>query len=98
MRAASGLPVTPFVERGPGAGTLDFTRYNAERLPAFFSLDVRVDRRWQVGATQLVTFIDVQNINGRANVTGLQWDPRAQRVDRSVGLKVLPTIGINWEF
>ena len=98
MRAASGLPVTPFVERGPGAGTLDFTRDNAERLPAFFSLDVRVDRRWQVGATQLVTFIDVQNINGRANVTGLQWDPRAQRVDRSVGLKVLPTIGINWEF
>ncbi len=98
LRAASGLPVTPFVERGAQAGTLDFSRYNAERLPAFLSIDTRVDRRWRVGRTQLVTFLDIQNVNGRENVTGLQWDPREQRVDRSVGLKVLPTIGINWEF
>ena len=98
MRAASGLPATPFIERGAQAGTLDFSRYNAERLPAFLSIDTRVDRRWRVGRTQLVTFLDIQNVNGRENVTGLQWDPREQRVDRSVGLKVLPTIGINWEF
>lgn len=98
LRAASGLPVTPFIERGAQAGTLDFSRYNAERLPAFLSIDTRVDRRWRVGRTQLVTFLDIQNVNGRENVTGLQWDPREQRVDRSVGLKVLPTIGINWEF
>jgi hypothetical protein len=98
MRGATGLPVTPFVERGTQAGTLDFSRYNAQRLPVFFSVDARVDRRWRVGRTQLVTFLDIQNINGRENVTGLQWDPRLQRVDRSVGLKVLPTIGVNWEF
>ncbi len=98
VRAASGLPATPFVERGAEAGTLDFTRYNAERLPAFFSVDARVDRRWRVGRTQLVTFVDIQNVNGRENVTRLRWDPRLQRVDRSVGLKVLPTIGVNLEF
>ncbi len=98
MRAATGLPVTPYIERGGDAGTLDFTRYNAERLPSFFSVDARVDRRWRVGRTQLVTFMDIQNVNARENVTGLQWDPREQRVDRSVGLKVLPTIGVNWEF
>lgn len=98
LRASSGLPVTPFIERGSQAGTLDFGRYNGERLPAFLSIDTRVDRRWRVGRTQLVTFLDIQNANGRENVTGLQWDPREQRVDRSVGLKVLPTIGINWEF
>lgn len=98
LRAATGLPVTPYVERGAEAGTLDFTRYNAERLPSFFSVDARVDRRWRIGRTQLVTFMDIQNVNARENVTGLQWDVREQRVDRSVGLKVLPTIGINWEF
>ncbi|MBK6306149.1 MAG: hypothetical protein IPF47_10735 [Gemmatimonadetes bacterium] len=65
---------------------------------SFFSVDARVDRRWRVGRTRLVTFMDIQNVNARENVTGLQWDPREQRVDRSVGLKVLPTIGVNWEF
>lgn len=98
MRSATGLPVTPYVETGADAGSLDFTRYNAERLPSFFSVDVRVDRRWRVGRTQLVTFLDIQNVNGRENVTGLQWDVREQRVDRSVGLTVLPSIGVNWEF
>lgn len=98
MRASSGVPVTPYVESGPRAGTLDFARYNGERLPAFVSMDARIDRRWSVRGTQLVTFVDVQNVNGRENVTSLQWDAREQRVDRNVGLKVLPTIGINWEF
>jgi TonB dependent receptor/Carboxypeptidase regulatory-like domain/TonB-dependent Receptor Plug Domain len=98
MRTASGLPVTPFVEEGANAGSLDFTRYNTQRLPRFFSVDARVDRRWRVGRTQLVTFLDIQNVNGRANVSALRWDVRAQRVERSEGLRVLPSIGVNWEF
>jgi hypothetical protein len=98
IRGASGVPVTPFVASGPNAGTLDFTRYNAQRLPAFFSVDVRADRRWRVGGTQLVTFFDIQNVNARENVTGLDWDVRLQRVERNTGLRVLPTIGVNWEF
>jgi len=34
----------------------------------------------------------------RDSATGLQWDQRAQRVEQSRGLKVLPPIGANWEF
>jgi hypothetical protein len=90
--------VTPYVASGPDAGTLDFARYNGERLPTFFSVDVRADRRWRVGGTQLVTFFDIQNVNARENVTGLDWDVRLQRVERNTGLRVLPTIGVNWEF
>ena len=97
-RSSSGVPVTPFVTTGPRAGSLDFARYNAERLPYFLSVDARVDRRWAVRGTQFVTFVDVQNANARLNVTGLDWDPRTRTVRQGTGLRVLPTIGLNWEF
>ena len=45
VRGATGLPLTPFTLTGPDAGTLDFTRYNGERLDAFFAADIRVDRQ-----------------------------------------------------
>lgn len=98
MRAATGLPYTPTQTSGPNAGTPDFSRVNAQRLPTFLSVDARVDRRWVVGRTQLVTFIDVGNINGRSNVTSYRWNPRTRIVEANESLAILPTIGINWEF
>jgi hypothetical protein len=98
LRTSTGLPYTPILTTGPNAGSLDFTRYNGARLPQFFSIDARVDRRWIIGGTQLVTFIDVGNINGKANVSGYQWNPRTRIVEKQAGIAILPTIGINWEF
>jgi outer membrane receptor protein involved in Fe transport len=99
VRGASGLPVTPFVTTGAQAGTLDFTRYNAGgRLPAFFALDVRADRRWTLGGTQLITYIDVQNATGRQNVSRIEWNYRTRVAEPNASLGVLPSIGITWEF
>jgi hypothetical protein len=99
FRVASGLPTTPFVKEGPDAGRLDFTRYNAgPRLPTFHALDVRVDRRWSLQGLQLETYIDIQNVYGRANVSRLEWNSRLGAVDTEESLGVLPTIGINLEF
>jgi len=99
FRAATGLPSTPFVETGDAAGQLDFTRYNAgPRLPTFHALDLRVDKRWSFQGLQLETYIDVQNVYGRANVTQYEWDFRTAQVQTNESLTVLPTIGINLEF
>ncbi|MBI3791562.1 MAG: TonB-dependent receptor [Gemmatimonadetes bacterium] len=98
VRTSVGLPVTPFFTSGAQAGTLDFSRVNGDRLPAFFALDLRTDRRWTLGHTQLIAFVDVANANLTANTTAYQWNPRTRLVEASRGLKVLPTIGINWEF
>jgi hypothetical protein len=97
-RASIGLPYTPIIGSGPSAGTLDFSRYNGERLPLFAAADARVDRRWVIGRTQLIAFIDVANVNGRENVSGFQWNPRTRQIDRLAGFGVFPTIGVNWEF
>ena len=61
-------------------------------------VDLRVDRRWSWNAVQLVTYIDVQNVYGRNNVSAIRWDPRTGMVEADESLGVLPTIGINIEF
>jgi hypothetical protein len=98
VRWASGLPQTPFVTDGALAGSLDFTRYNTERLPAFFAADVRVDRRFVFGRQQLIAFLDLQNVTGRDNGGAPRWNPRLRQVERNEGAGLLPTIGLNWEF
>ncbi|MDH4347984.1 MAG: TonB-dependent receptor, partial [Gemmatimonadota bacterium] len=99
FRFATGLPSTPFITSGPGAGQLDFSRYQeGPRLPTFHALDLRVDRRWNWRSVQLVTYLDVQNVYNRQNVSQYTWDERKQEVTADESLGVLPTIGINLEF
>jgi len=99
FRIATGRPTTPFIESGPGQGQLDFERYNAgPRLPLFHALDVRVDRRWTFRALQLETYVDIQNVYGRKNVSRYEWDSRTGTVLAGESLGVFPTIGVNLEF
>lgn len=98
MRAASGLPLTPFVTSGNLAGTLDFARYNTERLGPFVAADVRIDRRLIVGGRQFIAFLDLQNVTNRDNPRPPVWNLRTGRPERDTSLGLLPSIGINYEF
>jgi len=99
FRIASGLPTTPFITTGADAGRQDFSQWNeGERLPVFHALDVRVDRRWSLRSVQLVGYIDIQNVYGRENVSGLQWDQREQSVLRNTSIGLLPSIGFSIDF
>jgi hypothetical protein len=96
---ASGLPTTPFITTGPAAGSQDFSQWNeGERLPLFHALDVRVDRRWSFRRVQLVGYLDVQNVYGRKNVSGFQWNQREQLLERNESIGVLPSIGFSVEW
>lgn len=98
VRGASGLPFTPFLATGDLAGTLDFARYNRERLPTFFAADIRIDRRFIMGNTQFIAFVDLQNVTNRANVGAPQWNPRTRMAELNSSVGLLPSIGLNWEF
>jgi hypothetical protein len=99
FRVASGLPTTPFIESGPTAGQQDFTQWNdGERLPLFHALDLRVDRRWSLRSVQLISYIDIQNVYGRENVSGVRWDQRTGMVERNSSIGLLPSIGFSIEF
>lgn len=98
VRGASGLPFTPFLEQGALAGTLDFSRYNGERVSAFFAADVRVDRRFLLLGRQFIAFVDLQNVTNRNNSGPPQWNPRLRRAEPNASIGLLPSIGLNFEF
>lgn len=95
FRYATGTPTTPFLENG----VLDFERYNeGERLADFNSLDLRIDKRWNFSWGMLITYLDIQNLYSRKNVSGIRWDKRKSQPVFQESLGILPSIGISAEF
>ncbi len=43
-------------------GVFNFDRLNQEQLPAFHSLDFRVDKKWYKNKMTIIAFIDIQNL------------------------------------
>lgn len=90
---------TPYTELLAPDGRIVAEKYNQGRLPEFFSLDLRVDRRWQFSGWNLITYLDVQNVTNRKNIQSSRWDPRNQRTELNAGsIGILPSVGISAEF
>ncbi|MGE5481263.1 MAG: TonB-dependent receptor [Chloroflexota bacterium] len=96
FRAATGAPTTPFDEVNK---RFDYARYNqGERLPTFHAMDVRIDKRWNFYNSILVTYVDVQNVYGRKNVSSVRYNPRTENIEYQKSIGILPSVGISWEF
>jgi hypothetical protein len=95
VRFATGRPYTPY---NPD-GTQNTALYNATRIGANHSMDVRVDRRWNFERWNLITYIDIQNIYNRKAVDVPIFDERTKAVKQvSNSIGILPSIGISAEF
>lgn len=82
-----------------------FGPYNANRLPSYHRLDVRITRDFDFDRSRLQLFLDVFNAYNRTNLRGYQWWLRgsngsysAQRSTGEEQLPILPTIGFRWIF
>jgi hypothetical protein len=96
FRASTGLPTTPYL---PPDGQIDYNQYNdGERLPFFHQLDMRLDKRWNFTGMGLTTYIDIQNVYSRENVSQIRWNPRTGEPEYGRSIGILPSIGINLEF
>jgi len=93
FRFATGKPYTPFNFDGSQTVAL----YNSDRLPDLHSLDIRIDRRWNFTDWALITYIDIQNIYNRNNISFYRWDARTQSVDKTSNIGILPSIGVSLE-
>jgi outer membrane receptor protein involved in Fe transport len=101
--AHSGWPTTGlFLDSGgvavPGAR-------NAERLPDFASVDVRLSRSFDVRRGSLLVFAEVSNVLNRRNVCCVDWDVDEDTAGNPVlessldyWMPLLPAVGILWEF
>jgi len=95
FRFATGRPYTPF----DAFGYQNPAFYNAARVAANHSLDVRVDRRWNFGSWTLVTYADIQNIYNRKPSSIPRYNERLGRAETEVSsIGILPSIGVSAEF
>lgn len=94
FRYASGRPVTPYNSNG----TQSLSNYLTDNLPPLHTLDLRVDKRWDLGGLSLITYLDIQNIYNRSNVQNIRWDYKKMKVDDTSSIGILPSIGISLEF
>jgi TonB family protein len=69
----------------------------SRRLPAFFELDARIDKRWVFDKWVLAVYADVQNVTNRQNVESTTYNYNYQQSQPLVGLPILPNIGVRAE-
>lgn len=100
FRFATGRPYTPVGADGdPGFGNQIVSQYNALRLDAAHSLDVRIDRRWEFSGWSLITYIDVQNIYNYREPQVPRWNARTRSADTPGSqIGILPSIGVSGEW
>jgi TonB family protein len=103
FRYASGNPRTPVI-----GSTYDarsdrydpvFGAQNSIRIPAFWQVDVRVDRSFALGETaRLLVFADIQNVTNRENAEEIVYSPSFRQRGRISGLPTVAVLGARLEF
>lgn len=95
FRFSGGRPYTPI---NPENGTRLTSGYNTAQLPDYSRLDVRLDKRWNFKSWTLVTYIDIQNLFNKKNVTEYDWNKYKKEIEANESIGILPTIGVNIMF
>lgn len=70
----------------------------SERLPDFFQLDVRIDKRFVFRDWMLSIYLDVQNVTNHRNVEGTLYNFDFSRRQNVYGTPILPILGLRGEW
>jgi len=73
-------------------------RSSDDRLPDFFQLDLRVDKRWTFDTATFTAYVDVQNVTNRTNAEGMDYNHDFTRSRYQPGLPIFPSFGLRWEY
>ncbi|HEY2368878.1 MAG TPA: TonB-dependent receptor, partial [Polyangiaceae bacterium] len=99
VRFVSGNPYTPIIggyfdNNGGDYGPVDKLPVYSARLPPFFSLDVRVEKKWHIlKDSQLSVYIDVLNATNYRNIEALTYAYDYQFHATAAGLPIIPSLG-----
>jgi hypothetical protein len=98
---AGGAPYTPFdlaQSTTENRAILDDQKVNSERLPDYHTLDVRVDRRFNLANSNWIIFLSIQNLYNRENIASFYWNQVKNKPDTYKQWGTLPIIGVEFEF
>ena len=103
FRYTTGLPRTPvdrrLLRRARRFVPADLRRAATRiRIPAFYQLDVRVERSFVFRRGKLNIFLDVQNVTNRKNPEEIIYDTISASAPYITGLPTLAVLGARVEF
>ncbi|HSQ64827.1 MAG TPA: TonB family protein [Polyangiaceae bacterium] len=99
VRYVTGNPYTPilggyFDADAGDYGPVDKLPVYSGRLPAFFSMDVRVEKQWRLFKdSTLQVYLDVLNATNNRNVESFTYQYDYQVHATAAGLPILPALG-----
>ncbi|HYG70611.1 MAG TPA: energy transducer TonB, partial [Anaeromyxobacteraceae bacterium] len=102
LRWSSGIPYEPI--RGAvydaDSDTYEpiFTGRKTGRLPAFFQLDLRVDRTWTFPSWKFTAYLEVQNVTNRENAEADLYNYDYTERGLVTGLPIFPAFGLRAEY
>lgn len=102
VRYVTGNPATVAQSGLFDADTSGHRRYNAPyrstRLPPFFQVDLRVDKRFTFDTWALAVFCDLQNATNQQNFELFQYNYDFTQIEGFPGLPIIPVVGIDASF
>lgn len=72
--------------------------YNSSRMPPFFQIDLRLDKRWVFDTWSLAAFLDLQNATNQRNFEFYQYNYDYSAVQGFPGLPTIPVFGVDAKF
>jgi TonB family protein len=101
-RFSSGNPYTPVVNRTYSLDRRAFEPVygpaDSDRLPPFYSVDVRIDKDWVYDNWTLTAYVDVQNATNAQNIETMSWTYDFAEEDPITSLPVVPAFGLRGEW
>jgi TonB dependent receptor len=94
----TGAPYTPVTSTGQypdGRVRPIYGAINSQRVPAYFRLDLRVDRKF---SPALTGYAELINATARKNVAGYSYSPDYRTREEVYQLPLLPSVGLQYSF
>ena len=102
FRYVSGIPQTPFIGSIYNSDSDSFEgipgEVNSTRMPAFHSLDLRIDRNWIFDQWLLTAYFEIRNVYNHENIEGLDYNFDFSERRYQTGLPIIPSLGLRGEF
>ncbi len=71
---------------------------SSARMPGFFELDLRADKRWTFRTWTASLYLEVQNATNRKNAEGVAYNYDYSQRGWATGLPLFPSFGLRAEY
>jgi TonB family protein len=75
-----------------------FGSQNGIRIPAFFQVDLRIAKHFDIAKTSLDVYLELQNASNQQNAEEIVYNSDYTKINYITGFPILPVAGLRWSF